>query len=480
MKSNFILIFFFILFLLNNIYLSPQIKKVIGYSLKNQEINLFQYGKGKDLIILISGLYGNDIKAVQTIFLLKELLDNSKIVVPDSKSLWLIPVVNCDGITKKIVTNENGVWLDRNFDTSNWEQTVIIRNQFLNAGKKAFSEPETIAVKNAFESIDNSFNPVIIDLRSVGNSVSISNFEQKVINLAEFIKESLGFSKIKLNSGTGKLTLWTLEKLDISSVTLYLTEENPINQLEVLLNSFFRISIRDKIYSNTFDNENKIKNLIISLLPQDIGKKVETNGNFKNFFELLTSIKKDSELLIFVNKIYALPASYSPNDLFELDQAVVANGKKVLVRSKIKEDLYQMINDAKSEGVILKAISGYRSYDTQKKIFEQWVNTLGELEAKRVSAKAGESQHQLGTTIDFNSLEFNFANTKEAKWLFSNSYKYGFILSYPENMENITGYRYEPWHYRYIGKNASLLVYKYFNNFLDLFLNWYWDNIGLE
>jgi len=77
--------------------------------------------------------------------------------------------------------------------------------------------------------------------------------------------------------------------------------------------------------------------------------------------------------------------------------------------------------------------------------------------------------------IDFNSLNENFSQTKEGKWLFLNAYKFGFILSYPEGMENITGYKYEPWHYRYVGKEASFIIYNYFNNSLELFLNWYWD-----
>ena len=93
----------------------------------------------------------------------------------------------------------------------------------------------------------------------------------------------------------------------------------------------------------------------------------------------------------------------------------------------------------------------------------------------RESPVPGASQHQIGTTIDINSLDISFAKTKEGKWLNDNAYKYGFIMSYPEGQEDLTGYRFEPWHYRYIGKDASVLVYKYFDNLLELFLNWYWD-----
>ena len=111
----------------------------------------------------------------------------------------------------------------------------------------------------------------------------------------------------------------------------------------------------------------------------------------------------------------------------------------------------------------------------KKKVYLQWIETLGEEEAKRVSASPGASQHQLGTTIDFNSLDVSFAKSKQGQWLAENSYKYGFIMSYPEGQEKITGYRYEPWHFRYIGKEAALLVYKYFDNLLEFFLNWFWN-----
>ena len=135
-----------------------------------------------------------------------------------------------------------------------------------------------------------------------------------------------------------------------------------------------------------------------------------------------------------------------------------------------------MFNDAKKEQINLITISGYRSYDMQKKTHEYWINELGEEEALKVSAKPGLSQHQLGTAIDFNSLQDSFALTAEGKWLLENAYKYGFILSYPEGYEDITGYSYEPWHYRYVGKNASYIIYNYFDNILELFLQWYWKN----
>jgi len=180
-------------------------------------------------------------------------------------------------------------------------------------------------------------------------------------------------------------------------------------------------------------------------------------------------------LLLYVNKKYHLTSNYIPDALTEIPEDYTVNKNKIYLRKIVLNDLDEMIKTAKQENINLSILSGYRSFEKQKDIYENWIKTLGELEANRVSAFPGASQHQLGTTIDFNSLDFSFAETKEGKWLLNNSYKFGFILSYPKDMEEITGYRYEPWHFRYIGTDAANLVYNYFNNSLELFLKWYWD-----
>ena len=111
--------------------------------------------------------------------------------------------------------------------------------------------------------------------------------------------------------------------------------------------------------------------------------------------------------------------------------------------------------------------SGYRSYQDQLSTYNYWLRYNGNNAdyADRVSARAGHSQHQLGTAIDFSTSEIQdgiggqFAPTKAAKWLEENAYKYGFVISFPRGYESVTGYNYESWHYRYIGKaNAQEMV----------------------
>lgn len=114
----------------------------------------------------------------------------------------------------------------------------------------------------------------------------------------------------------------------------------------------------------------------------------------------------------------------------------------------------RMRADAAKESLNLVIISGYRSYDSQKVIYDGDVAAYGP--NQNVSAKPGHSEHQLGTTIDLNQIDESFGDTPEGKWVAKNSVKYGFVLSYPAGREGQTGYAYEPWHFRYIGPDMAV------------------------
>jgi D-alanyl-D-alanine carboxypeptidase len=121
-----------------------------------------------------------------------------------------------------------------------------------------------------------------------------------------------------------------------------------------------------------------------------------------------------------------------------------------------------MSTRARLDGVVLDLSSGYRSYDYQDALFKRHVRELGLEQATRESAEPGKSQHQLGTTIDFGSITPAFARTDAGRWLSENAWRYGFSLSYPRGFEEITGYMYESWHFRYLGRDATLLEREFF------------------
>ena len=147
--------------------------------------------------------------------------------------------------------------------------------------------------------------------------------------------------------------------------------------------------------------------------------------------------------ILIANKTYSLPSNYNPGGLL----------------STFTSNYNNLNTAAKNAGINLKIISGFRSYATQKTLYNNYVARDGKAAADRYSARAGHSEHQTGLAADINSLEQSFENTKEGKWLNDNCYKYGFIIRYPKGKENITGYMFEPWHIRYVGTDVATKLY---------------------
>ncbi len=182
------------------------------------------------------------------------------------------------------------------------------------------------------------------------------------------------------------------------------------------------------------------------------------------FKEVLDVMKSDPNLLRRVDKSVALPSNFVPSDLVSLDgnYPFATSKKNMQLRAPARDALLRMAEAARAEGITLVVSSTYRSYAYQKSVFERNVKEMGKVEAERVSAPAGMSQHQLGTAIDFGSITDEFAATPQSRWLSSNAEKFGFSLSFPKGMEQVTGYRWESWHYRYISQPAAELQNRFF------------------
>lgn len=174
--------------------------------------------------------------------------------------------------------------------------------------------------------------------------------------------------------------------------------------------------------------------------------------------------KSGNDLLVLVNKQYKLPSTYAPSDLVRASNSGIRRGENYYLRNVLIPDLTNLVNDATSSGIDLSIVSGYRSYQTQVSTYNYWLtkNNNNVEYVDTFSARPGHSQHQLGTAIDFSSNEIgdalgdSFANTKASQWLKENAYRYGFVISFPKGYESTTGYKYESWHYRYIGKANAL------------------------
>lgn len=173
--------------------------------------------------------------------------------------------------------------------------------------------------------------------------------------------------------------------------------------------------------------------------------------------ELGRLIARDrSALLTLVDKRHALSPSSVPQDLVALgkNRSYLAGREGLELRAPAEAALERMAKAARADGVTLVASSAYRSYGYQKTVYERIVGELGQAAADRESARPGTSQHQTGAAVDFGSITDDFAETKAGKWLLANAGKYGWSLSFPNGYESVTGYRWECWHYRYIGVEA--------------------------
>jgi D-alanyl-D-alanine carboxypeptidase len=165
------------------------------------------------------------------------------------------------------------------------------------------------------------------------------------------------------------------------------------------------------------------------------------------------------------------PPNYVPPDLVGVDaHGRPCQGSNLFIRGIAQPALQAMIADAAKDGVDLSIISAYRSYDTQTATYNYWVNQLGQSEGDRRSAKPGHSEHQLGLALDFNLLDDSFGNSKEGAWLAANGWKYGFEMSYPQGKEPITGYTYEPWHFRYVGPEVAAKLHQSGQSLEEYFL----------
>ena len=190
----------------------------------------------------------------------------------------------------------------------------------------------------------------------------------------------------------------------------------------------------------------------------EIRKEKAVNGS-----ELI-DLKDINSVHVIINKKHTLPEDYEPGDL--VSPNVMKMKDSCTMREEASKALEKMFEAASDEGLKLLLVSGYRSYSYQKSLFDIYTARDGEEAANRYSAKAGQSEHQTGLAADLGAadqaclLKECFKDSEEGKWLKENSYLFGFILRYPQEKEEITGYVYEPWHFRYIGLQEAYLVHE--------------------
>lgn len=180
-----------------------------------------------------------------------------------------------------------------------------------------------------------------------------------------------------------------------------------------------------------------------------------------NFYKNIKQVTNPSSFIVLVNKNNRLDKGYIPKDLEKIDIQYAFDDK--YMRREAKNAFESLSSKAKEEGYRVVATSTYRSYDYQEKLYNHYVEEKGLEYADLCSARKGHSEHQTGLAVDVegsNEDYDEFEKAKEFPWMIENAHKYGFILRYPKNKTNITGFKYEPWHYRYVGKEVAKEIHE--------------------
>ena len=191
------------------------------------------------------------------------------------------------------------------------------------------------------------------------------------------------------------------------------------------------------------------------------------------FYKDIQTIKNPSDPLVIVNKNNILPNDYIPLQLEMIDPEFATENKFLVHDAKIAFE--NLSRDAKVLGYQIIAVSAYRDYHYQEKLYHDYVNDKGQQYADNCSARPGHSEHQTGLAIDVmgSNQDYNlFEESIEFSWMKENAHKYGFIMRYPKGKEKRTGFKYEPWHYRYVGIEKATHIYEK-NLTLEEYINQY-------
>ena len=172
-------------------------------------------------------------------------------------------------------------------------------------------------------------------------------------------------------------------------------------------------------------------------------------------------VTNPDDKLVLVNKQNRLLASYVPNDLVTLNIKFANANKQLRKDAAIAFEL--LSSDALLLGFRIVAVSAFRDYDYQKRLYNNYVEENGKKYADNCSARPGHSEHQTGLALDVEGSNHDYNKFEEANefnWMKNNAHKYGFVLRYPKGKEKITGFKFEPWHYRYVGKDIATYIFE--------------------
>ena len=232
---------------------------------------------------------------------------------------------------------------------------------------------------------------------------------------------------------------------------------NKNNKLDQLENIDKKIDYFNKDYIDRYIAY-KEKNPDLNI--EQVIKNVNMHLDY-NYYENTEPSKYINTEKVLVNKHYYLESDYIPDNLENIDTNYSREGMRLV--SYAKEAFEELSKQAKKDNMNIIAMSSYRSYEYQTNLYNRYVKEDGKEAADTYSGRPGHSEHQTGLAVDVYNIKetyTNFENTKEYEWMQKHAHEYGFILRFPKGKENETGYQYESWHYRYVGKDIAKYIHE--------------------
>ena len=265
------------------------------------------------------------------------------------------------------------------------------------------------------------------------------------------------------NSIEKKLKDLNFSDNDINEIKKYVSEDN--------INYIINNELDDGLVMNFVNQDYYIDDYLKTYIEYynnnefDYRKVVERVNTHVNNEYYTNTIKTDESLgkFVLLNKYYYASDSYAAEDLIDVDAEYSLYNTSFKLSKECYEAFLKMYNDAKEAGYGFKINSPYRSYQKQESLYSRYKQQDGEKLADTYSARPGYSEHQTGYAFDIRDYPYtneDYSKTKSFTWVSENSYKYGFIIRFPKNKEDITGYQYESWHYRYCGIECSTYIHK--------------------
>lgn len=264
------------------------------------------------------------------------------------------------------------------------------------------------------------------DIPVSGQPDDMENGTDAVNPDAEVTGISLSFYDVTLPVGASRMPIVTM------------SPESASNKDEIWKSSDASVATVDSLGNITAVGEGKCTVTVTSADNPGVHADVEVTVEAAPENDVIDGVTYIDGILI-ANKTYALPSSYNPGGL----------------TGECYSAFQDLVNGAAADNINIYLSSGFRSYDYQAQIYNNYVAMDGQAKADTYSARPGHSEHQTGLAIDCNIIDDSFTGTPEAIWLENHCHEYGFIIRYPKSKESITGYKYEPWHIRYLGVDKA-------------------------